>query len=494
MLFNSWTYLFFLFLSCIVYFILKKPNFRVYFICLASVVFYSFWRWEYSLLMIFSAVIDYFCSIRITKIREKNLQNNAKVYLYISLFINLGLLIFFKYSYFLYDNIYSLASLFGVENMARKLPFEIILPMGISFYTFQTISYTIDIYRQTYPAEKNFFYFMAYVTFWPQLVAGPILRADEIIGQFYVKHKFVIGNLIEGGKRILFGLFKKVVIADNIANSVDHIYSLNPTTMTVWDVIIAACLFGFQIYFDFSGYSDIALGSAKIMGFNLPENFNWPYMAKSPREFWKNWHISLSSWIRDYLYIPLTGQKFKVQHGTEGGLGDVVVNEDISKKKISKTKGNIALFLTWFIMGLWHGAGWNFAMWGVYHAFFIFIFRIINTRHLEIKFPILATIITFFISMMGWVPFRADSLEATLAMYSRFFHVGAYNPIWHKVSFLDYGLTFLIIAGMVITHLFTFKYTKFSSNPIIRVVIYSLMIASVLVYLQANDQFIYFQF
>lgn len=536
MLFNSLTYVVFLAISILLYFVLKRPNWRVYLICVASILFYSFWRWEYSSIMLLSAVIDYYSSLKIQSIYTRGEESKAaKPYLLVSIFMNLGLLVFFKYTYFLYDNLVAFTSLFGVSSLPAKFPWEIVLPMGISFYTFQTMSYTIDIYRKVYPAEKNFFHYLAYVTFWPQLVAGPILRADELLGQLYVKHKFKLDNLFIGGRRILFGLFKKVILADNIAKSVDYIYSLNPGSLTAWDVIVAAFLFGFQIYFDFSGYSDIALGSARIMGFTLPENFNWPYLSKSPKEFWKNWHISLSSWIRDYLYIPLSGQKFKIMHGTQGGLSEVVdtgqssvkgntrkfsltyflaivsnknqtvlkdnqnvpaelLGEEKPAKKLSAFKLNLALFLTWFIMGLWHGSGWNFALWGVYHAFFIFIYRFFNSGKFENKFPAIATAVTLVIAMMGWIPFRARTLEATITMYSRLFTVSAYNPMKHVVSFIDYGVVLLLLGGMVISWLVTFKMTKLASNSTARIIFYALLVTVVLIYLQASEQFIYFQF
>lgn len=494
MLFNSWTYIIFLFLATSIYFLIQNLSFRVYFICVAGLLFYSFWRWEYTSLMILTATIDYLCALRLNQIRTKNLKDNPKIYVVLTLVLNLGFLVFFKYSYFLYDNFITLMSLFGLNNFAKTLPFEIILPLGISFYTFHSISYTIDIYRNTYPAEKNYFYFMGFVTFWPQLVAGPILRADEILGQFYEKHQFKLDNLYQGGKRILFGLFNKVVLADNIGKSVDKVFALNPSSLNAWDVIVCSFLFGFQIYFDFSGYSSIAVGSGRILGFNIPENFNWPYLSKSPREFWKNWHISLSSWIRDYLYIPLTGQKFKITHGTVGGLEEVFNNQQAEEKKVSSLKINIALFTTWIIMGLWHGASWNFALWGVYHAFFIFLFKLINTSNFEKKLPILAIALTFFISMMGWIPFRAIGLQNALTMYGKLFSIHAYNPSSHAVSYLEYIFVLFITMGMIITYYFTAINKKMHNFKIIKIVFYSTIIALVITFMQAKDQFIYFQF
>lgn len=444
--------------------------------------------------MVFSAVLDFLCSYRIQMIRENKVKGSPIVFLAISLIINLSLLIGFKYTYFIYDNLIAFLQVFGIRNIPASFPYSIVLPMGISFYTFQTMSYTIDVYRNQYRAEKNFFYFMAYVTFWPQLVAGPILRADEIISQFYLKHKFSIDNLLIGSRRILFGLFKKVVLADTIARSVDHIFTIDPNLLSSFDVLVASFLFGFQIYFDFAGYSDIAIGSAKIMGFSIPENFNWPYLSKSPREFWKNWHISLSSWIRDYLYIPLSGQKFKGTHGTIGGLEEVVRADHLDDKKSKLGRGIFALFITWFIMGLWHGAGWNFALWGVYHAFFILLYRIFGSDKFELKFPLISIGVNFIICMIGWIPFRAENLNNSLMMFSKLFNPMSYSLQLHQVSYMDYGLVMLLILGMVVSYKFTHVWQRISSFRIFRIATYAVIIFLVLIFLQANNQFIYFQF
>ncbi len=440
--------------------------------------------------MILTATIDYLCALRLDHIRKNKLKDNPKKYVVLTLILNLGFLAFFKYSYFMYDNFVNFMSIFGMNGFAQKLPYHIILPLGISFYTFHSISYTIDIYRNTYPAERNYFYFIGFVTFWPQLVAGPILRADEILGQFYIKHQFKLSNLYEGIKRIIQGLFLKVVLADNIGKFSDEIYSLNPHSLSAGDVVVAAILFGYQIYFDFAGYSSIAVGSGRILGFNIPENFNWPYMSGNPKSFWKNWHISLSSWIRDYLYIPLTGQKFKVSHGTVGGLGEVFDKDENTETAPSGLKITSALFLTWIIMGLWHGAGWNFAFWGVYHAFFITVFRFLKWE----KKNAISWFITFLIAMLGWIPFRAQGIEQAFIMYSRLFSIEALNPLSHKVSFVTYGWSILILVGMLISYyLFVHKRIE-QKNVLVEISVNVIMLVFVLFYLQTNTQFIYFQF
>ena len=249
------------------------------------------------------------------------------------------------------------------------------MPLGISFYTFQTISYVVDVYRKVINHEPNFFIYGCYVTFFPQLVAGPILRANEVIPQFKNHINFKYEYLNIGIRRILYGLFLKVVLADNIAPLVDLGFSTDNNSLSAIDIWTLSFLFGFQIYFDFSAYSHIAIGSAKLLGITFPENFNFPYVSSSPKEFWQRWHISLSSWIRDYLYLPIAGVKF--QKNSIGGL-PVEVHQD-HRNKIK------SLFITWSIMGLWHGANWTFLIWGLYHAIIIFSYRLIYKIKINIS-------------------------------------------------------------------------------------------------------------
>ena len=362
MIFNSITFLLFLIFIIILYWTLPS-KLKMWMLLIASCIFYGFWKWEYLTIMFASAITDYYTSLEIYKTPSNN-KRKRKILLFLTLFINLGLLFYFKYLYFLSTNINSIISFFGYNFM---LPlYKLILPFGISFYTFETISYTVDVYRGLIKPEKKFLNYALFVTFFPKLVAGPIQRASELIPQLVNKSKFTINFISEGLKRILVGLFIKVVIADNISPFVDEAFTSSLINLSAIDVWTMAFLFGFQIYFDFSAYSHIAVGAAKLMGINIPENFNFPYVASSFKDFWKRWHISLSSWIRDYLYLPLSGVKVIKTTGT-GGIGE---GSDTSKQNKNK-----ALFLTWAIMGLWHGANWTFVFWGLYHASMIFLER-----------------------------------------------------------------------------------------------------------------------
>ena len=301
MIFNSLTFLLFLVLTLLIFWF-SKNSYKSYILIFLSICFYGFWRWEYVILIFISAITDFVIS---NKIYKSNFKEKKKKLLFISIFINLGILFYFKYLYFFLDNFNGLLTY--LESDFRFEILSIVLPFGISFYTFETISYTVDVYRGIIKPENRFSNYLLFVTFFPKLVAGPIQRANELIPQFLKWKKFKLQFLIEGFERIVFGLFLKVVLADNIANIVDEMWMEELNLLSGVDVCTMAFMFGFQIYFDFSAYSHIALGTAKMMGIQIPENFNFPYSANSFKDFWKRWHISLSAWIRDYLYLPLSG-------------------------------------------------------------------------------------------------------------------------------------------------------------------------------------------
>ncbi len=376
MLFNSLEFLFFFLISIIAYF-LTPFNYRWIWLLLASYFFYGWWKIEYLGLIMLSTIVDYVAAIRISKSTSKR---KKKLFLFSSLFLNLGLLFFFKYFNFFSLNLQSFSELLGYKINAPV--FDLLLPVGISFYTFQTLSYTIDVYKGVTNAERHFGIFAVYVSFWPQLVAGPIERSQHLLPQFRVKHDFNYDRLRAGLIRILWGFFKKLVIADRMAILVNEIYNDNP------DVgggmyILATFFFAFQIYCDFSGYSDIAIGAARIMGFNLMENFNKPYFARSIQDFWGRWHISLSSWFRDYVYIPLGGNR------------------------VMKWRWYYNLFITFLISGFWHGANWTFIIWGAYHGVLLIIPHIF-----KIKIKGWYTVIPIFLLVcLGWLFFRANNLE-----------------------------------------------------------------------------------
>lgn len=484
MLFNSWGYLLFLLAAVPAHWLLSHRA-RIYLLSGSSILFYATWRWDFALLMIFSALVDYTSALRIQQSQNPAVR---RAWLLVSLVINIGLLCVFKYAYFLSDGFVTAGGWLGYETTGiRDRGLEIILPLGISFYTFQTISYTIDVFRRVSEPTRDFPAFLTYVTFWPQLIAGPILRAKEVIPQLLGKRVIDGRALGSGALWVLIGLFKKVVLADTIAPMVDEAFEIDPAKLTALDVWVSTFLFGFQIYFDFSGYSDIAIGSAKMLGISFPANFRWPYLAVSPRDFWSRWHISLSSWIRDYLYLPLSGAQFKTDStgglGTEGAAG-------------FRTR---ALFLTWGIMGLWHGAAWTFALWGLYHAALIYLYRVVKPlRDLPERWPSIAWTLMLLLGMAGWVPFRASSVGDSLILFA------------HLVNPFDYvfsgralaGASYVAAAGLLVGMLALSggkwlwqRNPRLSrAEPILTVAAVAGMTLMIVALLRPVRQFIYFQF
>lgn len=485
MLFNSHLFIVFL-VASVVAFRFLPARYRIVYLCALSIFFYSCWRWDFTFLMIFSTSVDYFTARGISGTSD---TRKKKLYLAATLAINFGLLAFFKYSFFAWDNVANLLTLLGVETAdSRALGWSLVLPLGISFYTFHTVSYTIDVYRGAFKPVRSFPLFMAYVTFWPQLVAGPILRAGEVVPQLEAPRPVDFADVMYATRRIITGLFKKVVIADNIALNIDKIFD-SPMGFFSGaagnDIMVLAFLFGFQIYCDFAGYSDIALGSARLMGIRFPENFDWPYMARSPREFWLRWHISLSSWIRDYLYMPLLGAR-----GNTLSAGGITAGD---------TGGNktAALFLTWLIMGLWHGAAWTFALWGLYHAALVYLFRkAVFLRTFFERVPLFGWFFTLYFSMMGWIFFRAQSLEQAMVMFGK-----AVNPLAWGAPQLGFPYYFAC-AGLVAAMAAAYHFRQFARSragwdrffAVSEFAATSVMLFFTLIYLRTVGQFIYFQF
>lgn len=481
MIFNSVTYLLFLSGVVILYWFLPRRP-RLWLIFLSSITFYAFWRIEFLPVMLLSVVVDYVVALKISRSR----QETRVRWLYVSLFVNFSLLFYFKYLLFISENTIGLLSYMGVE--AEPFLMNIILPLGISFYTFQTISYTVDVYRGIIEPEKEFVLYGCYVTFFPQLVAGPILRAIEVIPQFNKRPRFLSEDIVVGIRRVLYGLFLKVVLADNIAPLVDAGYALPVSSMSALDVWTLGFLFGFQIYFDFSAYSHIALGSARLMGIRLPENFNFPYSSVSPQDFWRRWHISLSSWIRDYLYLPLTGTK--VHDRSEGGLANAVAEH----RKLS------ALFITWAIMGLWHGANWVFVVWGIFHACLIVFYRLgapmyqLFSKNLR---KIAGWMVTIPLIMISWIPFRAQTVSDAISMWQKLFLPTDY--LWMGMRENTYLVTFVLMVGVIGAYLLKTRLVPIlQRRPMLLVVHESMVftgtISLVFVFLRPINQFIYFQF
>ena len=481
MIFNSLTYLVLLVTVTGLYWVLPYRA-RLLLIFVSGLVFYGFWRVEFLPILLLSAFVDWWVSLRMPGRPDRERFR----LLLVSLTVNLGLLFYFKYLIFFADNAIGLANLLGAE--LDPIALNIILPLGISFYTFQTISYTVDVYRRLIEPERDFVLYGCYVTFFPQLVAGPVLRAAEVIHQFVHRVPFAWDDVFVGVRRVLYGLFLKVALADNLAPLVDAGYAMPLATMSALDVWTLAFLFGFQIYFDFSAYSHIALGSARMMGIVFPENFNFPYLASSPKDFWRRWHISLSSWIRDYLYLPLAG--IKVHDRSVGGLATATTDRRHTK----------SLFLTWGIMGLWHGANWTFLLWGLYHAAVITLYRLIEpaTRGLASRLRWWGGVaITLPVMMLGWIPFRAESLSMTFAMWAKLFDPAAYT--WLGMRENVYLFAALILVGIFATFGVKEKLLpRLDRLPVLAWVGDSLsvavMTALVIVFLRPINQFIYFQF
>lgn len=393
MLFNSFEFLFFLPSVFFLYwFVLKKIQLQNSLILIASYIFYGWWDWKFLGLIFLSTIIDYTIGILLSKTEQ---IKKRKYLLWFSLLFNLGILGFFKYYNFFIENWIDAWHNLGISMNQSSL--NIILPVGISFYTFQTLSYSIDVYRNKIEPTKNFIAFASFVSFFPQLVAGPIERATNLLPQFYQKRKFDYDLAVSGIKLILWGLFKKVVIADNCAIYVNEIFDTyqNQSSLTL---IIGAIYFAFQIYGDFSGYSDIAIGTSRLFGFKLMRNFNYPYFSRDIAEFWRRWHISLSTWFRDYLYIPLGGSK--------GPKWRQVRN----------------VFIIFLVSGFWHGANWTFIVWGGLNALFFLPLLLANKNRVNKDivsknkyFPSLKEIFqiisTFILTTLAWIFFRAETVN-----------------------------------------------------------------------------------
>lgn len=388
MLFNSLTYIIFLTIVLLLYFRLSH-RLQNRMLLVASYIFYGWWDWRFLFLMLLSTTVDYFLGFEIDKCTQ---PLKRKQMLVISIFFNLGLLCFFKYFNFFIENIDVLLHNLGWSGLSSRL--NIILPVGLSFYTFQSMSYTIDIYRKQFKPSKGFLDFALFVSFFPQLVAGPIGRARDLLPQVHRKRSINRDMWRDGIYLISWGLYKKIVIADNLAPLVDRVFEIIPEPSGML-VILATIAFAFQIYCDFSAYSDIARGTAKLMGFELMLNFNIPYMATNPSDFWKRWHISLSTWLRDYLYISLGGNR------------------------VGKIRNYLNLAITMILGGLWHGACWTFIFWGIYHGFLLIMHRL-YVEYLKpsnspqtngIVYTVFCVFIMFIFTCFGWLLFRANSMD-----------------------------------------------------------------------------------
>lgn len=480
MLFNSITYFFFIILVFALYWSLLQKNFRWQnlFLLIASYCFYGWWDVRFLALIFISSSVDFFLGRAIFNEPVKK----KKLYLLgLCIFINLGMLAFFKYYNFFAVSLSSLIEQLGLHSNLHTL--KIILPVGISFYTFQSLSYSIDIYRGKIKPTNSFISFMTFVSFFPQLVAGPIERASHLLPQFLKARTFKSAHLASGFRFILYGLFKKMVIADRLAYFVNHIYN-TPEKFDGSVLLAATFMFGIQIYCDFSGYSDIAIGSARLLGFDLMQNFRTPYLTKSFQEFWRRWHISLSTWFRDYVYIPLGGNR------------------------VSQSRWIFNILLTFTLSGLWHGASLTFVIWGFLHGFLLvtehFVSKFIS---LTKKLSWIGYVTTFAVVNLIWVFFRADSLKQSMYIFSSFKYLNldfvskALTHFTVSNEFRDFSISILASFPLFFILEILINQNDFNSlilkrGTIFRWSLYLVLAFYILIFgvLTAAPQFIYFQF
>ena len=482
MLFNSVEFAIFLPVVFLLYWFVANQDLRHQNILLlvASYFFYGWWDWRFLSLIFFSTCIDFLIGLQLGKATN---NQQRKILLWCSLLVNIGLLGIFKYYNFFADNFVQAFSLFGTAFDPARL--NIILPIGISFYTFQTLSYSIDIYRQKLAPTKDFVAFAAFVSFFPQLVAGPIERATNLLPQFKSNRTFDYDKAVDGMRQILWGLFKKVVIADNCAEYANLIFN-NSADYGGSTLLLGAIFFTFQIYGDFSGYSDIAIGTARLFGFNLMQNFAFPYFSRDMAEFWRRWHISLSTWFRDYLYIPLGGSR--------GGT-------------LSKVRNTFIIFL---VSGFWHGANWTFIIWGLLNAIYFLPLLLTNNnrQNLDIVakgkwFPSLrechSMLLTFSLTVIAWIFFRAENLSHAWSYISELFSWSLFSTP-HFLGRTKVIQLFLIIIGFVIiewvgrTEKYAIATLGLTWNQMFRHGFYFLLMLLIFFFSGQEQAFIYFQF
>lgn len=479
MLFNSIDFAVFLPIVFLLYWFVANRNLKLQntLLVLASYVFYGCWDYRFLALIIFSSLVDYTIGLQLKK--EENTSVRKRL-LWTSILVNIGFLGLFKYYNFFVDNFVAAFSFFGKPIQPNTL--DIILPVGISFYTFQTLSYTIDVYKRKLEPTKDIISFFAFVSFFPQLVAGPIERATNLLPQFYNKRQFHYSKAMDGCRQILWGLFKKVVIADSCAEYANQIFN-NSHEYSGSTLFMGALFFTFQIYGDFSGYSDIAIGTARLFGFNLKQNFAFPYFSRDIAEFWRRWHISLSTWFRDYLYIPLGGSRGSTWH------------------KIKNT------FIIFLVSGFWHGANWTFIAWGFLNALYFLPLLLgkRNRTHLNIVaqdtiFPnvkeLFGMLVTFLLTVVAWVFFRAETIGHAFAyLQSMFTETILALPTVRPTDIILLILFFMGIEWIGRKQQYAIETFLLKKSKAIRWSFYMVLVALVIIFSNETPQeFIYFQF
>ena len=445
------------------------------FVVLASYVFYGWWDWRFLLLIAITSFCSWGSGLLIGKADTKK---KAKTWMWANIVLNIGILAMFKYYDFF---VTEFAQLFNISTDGLLL--KVILPVGISFYTFQALSYSIDVYRGKMEPTKDIVAFFAFISFFPQLVAGPIERATNLLPQFQKKREFDYDTAVDGMRQILWGLFKKIVVADNCAIYVDQVFSTH-TEQSGSTLLLAAILFTFQIYGDFSGYSDIAIGTAKLFGIRLMRNFNVPYFSRDIAEFWRRWHISLTTWFRDYLYIPLGGSR-------------------VSKAKVVRNT-----FVIFLVSGFWHGANWTFIIWGAYHALLFLPLILLgkNRKYTNTvaEGRILPTlkeagqmILTFFLAVFGWIIFRADSIGQAREYVCGIFDRSLISLPWIYSATYILPMPFILLVLVLMEWRGRDKECPIkldSSNKVWRWIVYILFVVMIFTFGATSETFIYFQF
>lgn len=481
MLFNSISFAIFLPIVFFLYWFMTNKNLKLQNLLLlvASYYFYACWDWRFMFLLMFSTFLDYYTGL---KIEESKNQNLRKFWLWLSVGINLGFLGFFKYYNFFAENFAEMLQNFGLQ--VNPWTLKVILPVGISFYTFHGLSYVLDIYFKRIKAERNFVEYAVFVSFFPLLVAGPIERATHLLPQIKVKREFSYEKAVDGMRQILWGLFKKMVIADNCAVFANQIFA-NSATASGSELVLGALFFTFQIYGDFSGYSDIALGTARLFGIDLLRNFAFPYFSRDIAEFWRRWHISLSSWFRDYLYIPLGGSK--------GG-------------NWMRIRNTFAIFL---VSGFWHGANWTFIIWGFLNALFIMPSIILKTNRNNLEIvamnklipslrDVFNILLTFSLTVFAWIFFRAESVHHAIEYIVGIFNASLFTiPDVKTAAYATLILIgfFMLIEWIGREHQFALQDLLVKKPRFIRWLFYGFIILLIGLFLQTHETpFIYFQF
>jgi alginate O-acetyltransferase complex protein AlgI len=479
MLFNSLNFAVFLVAVFTLYWFFTNKNLKLQNLLLlvSSYFFYACWDWRFLFLLIFSTLLDYFTGIQIPQAKNRHLK---KFWFWLSISVNVGFLGVFKYYNFFAASFAQAISHLGLQINPWSL--KVILPVGISFYTFHGLSYVIDIYKGRIKPERNFIIYSVFVSFFPLLIAGPIERATHLLPQIRQQRIFNYSKAIDGLRQILWGLFKKIVIADQCAEYANTIFN-NANDYSGSAHVLGALFFTFQIYCDFSGYSDIAIGTAKLFGIDLLRNFAFPYFSRNIAEFWRRWHISLSTWFRDYLYIPLGGSKV--------GVWLKVRN----------------IFIIFLVSGFWHGANWTFIVWGLLNALYIMPSILLNTNRSNLDivaqgkyFPsmkeLVSMIITFSLTVFAWIFFRAKSLEDAAHYIARIFSRSLFTIPNIKPSLLVYLFTaiFLVVEWLGREQQYAIANLELKLPKVARWAIYYSIVLAILYFAGAEQQFIYFQF